>query len=73
MDTLSLVLLGVVALGSLLQGAFLIAVAVTGRQVSERGTSRPGAVSLSTGTGRAARLFAISWFWVIEFNCSKSC
>ena len=36
MDTLSLILLGVVALGSFLQGAFLIAVAVTGRRVGRR-------------------------------------
>jgi len=36
LDTLSLILLGVVALGSLLQGAFLIAVAVTGRRVGRR-------------------------------------
>ncbi|HEV8253398.1 MAG TPA: hypothetical protein VGQ78_01475 [Vicinamibacteria bacterium] len=36
MDTLSLVLLGVIALGSLLQGAFLIAVALTGRRVGRR-------------------------------------
>jgi ABC-type transporter Mla subunit MlaD len=35
-DTLSLVLLGVIALGSLLQGAFLIAVALTGRRVGRR-------------------------------------
>jgi hypothetical protein len=34
--TLSLVLLGVVALASLLQGAFLIAVALTGRRVGRR-------------------------------------
>src|SRR5437899_2675118 len=36
MDTLSLVLLGVVALGSLLQGAFLIAVALAGLRVGRR-------------------------------------
>jgi hypothetical protein len=35
-DTLSLVLLGVIALGSLLQGAFLISVAFTGRRVGRR-------------------------------------
>jgi hypothetical protein len=36
MDTLSLVLLGVIALGSLLQGAFLVSVALTGRRVGRR-------------------------------------
>ncbi len=50
-----------------------VPVAVTVRKVSSRGTVRPGAVSLSTGTAGAPRLFPISWFCATLASWRCSC